>query len=347
MKKQFLLSCILCIVLVSTQAKVWRVNNNVNARADFASLALAAANASVLNDDTIYIEGSATNYSSSFTLTKRLVVISTGYYLSGTNSNSGLQANTSAATDAGNIFLDSLASGSKFIGFSQSNLGYFYISPGTDNITIERSQVQLYFSASASNTFNRCVNWVINKSVISYWQWPAAFYAENLTVTNCIITGTIQVNTGNFISALVRNNTFAFTGSASLNMGNTYFSNNILSGISTVNLASSTVKNCIATSNILPAGNGNQNNVAASSIFVGLSGNSTDGQYQLKAGSPAIGAGETISGITPDCGAFGTADPYRLSGIPPIPTIYSLTVPGSVPSSNTSMTITVSARSNN
>ncbi len=50
------------------------------------------------------------------------------------------------------------------------------------------------------------------------------------------------------------------------------------------------------------------------SIVVGLSGNSTDGQFQLKAGSPALGAGETVSGITPDCGPFGTSDPYRLSG---------------------------------
>jgi hypothetical protein len=280
-------------------------------------------------------------------MTKRLVVIGTGYFLSGSGANTGLQANTNPAIDNGNIFLDSLASGSKFIGFAQGAAGYFYINPRTDNITLERSQVQLYYSASAASTSNRCSNWVINKCYISYWNWVPAFYVENLTLTNCIITGTYSLATGNFISALVRNNTFIFGGSGVLNVGNSYFTNNIISGVITVDLSTSTVKNCIATTNILPAGNGNQNSVSAASIFVGLAGNSTDGQYQLRVGSPAIGAGETVSSVTPDCGAFGTADPYRLSGIPPIPTIYGLTVPASVPSSNTSMSVTISARSNN
>lgn len=347
MKKNLLLFSSLFLMVLSLHAKVWRVNNNANARADFASLQLAASDVSVLNDDTIYIEGSSTQYSSTFTMTKRLVVIGTGYLLSGSGANTGLQANTNAAIESGSIFLDSLASGSKFIGFAQGSGGYFYINPRTDNITLERSQVQLYFSGSAATAFNRCSNWVINKCYVTYWLWPAAFYAENLTVTNCIFTGTYSVATGNFISALVRNNTYAFGGSGVLNVGNAYFANNIISGVTSADLSTSTVKNCVATTNILPAGNGNQNSIAAAAIFVGLAGNSTDGQYQLRAGSPAIGAGETVSSVTPDCGAFGTADPYRLSGIPPIPTIYSLTVPTTVPSSNTSMSVTISARSNN
>jgi hypothetical protein len=52
----------------------------------------------------------------------------------------------------------------------------------------------------------------------------------------------------------------------------------------------------------------------------GHGGNSTDGQWQLKVGSPAIGAGE---GGT-DIGMFGGEYPYVLSGLPPIPAIYGL-----------------------
>lgn len=345
MKKKLSFLFVLLLSLSVTQAKVWRVNNNSNARADFASLALAAANASVVNDDTVYIEGSSTIYNTSFTLTKRLIVIGTGYLLSGAGANTGLQANPNPAVDIGYITLDSLSSGSKFIGFAHGSSGYFYINPRTDNITLERSQVQIYFSGSASSTSNRLSNWVINKCYITYWQLPAAFYFENLTLTNNIFVTLYQAVATNYISALVRNNTFV--GLSSVNFGSSYFANNILSGVSSVDLSSSTVKNCISTSALLPAGNGNQNSISAALIFVGASGNSNDGQYQLRSGSPAIAAGETVSGITPDCGAFGTADPYRLSGIPPIPTIYALTVPASVPSSNTSMTITVSARSNN
>ena len=108
-----------------------------------------------------------------------------------------------------------------------------------------------------------------------------------------------------------------------------------------------TVKNNISGGTNLPVGNGNVNSQPDATVFQGLTGNSTDGQWRLKLGSPAIGAGETISSITPDCGAFGTADPYKLSGIPAIPTIYLLTVPASVTSSATTMPITISTRSNN
>jgi hypothetical protein len=94
-----------------------------------------------------------------------------------------------------------------------------------------------------------------------------------------------------------------------------------------------------------PVVNNNKVNQNAALFFVG--GTSADAQYQLGATSPALAAGEPINGVTPDAGAFGTADPYRLSGIPPIPAIYSLTVPASVPATATSMTITFSTRSNN
>ncbi|MBL0134625.1 MAG: hypothetical protein IPP79_11760 [Chitinophagaceae bacterium] len=146
MKKKLLLLLMSTVIVLSIQAKVWRVNNTANSRPDFISLQAAVANASVVNDDTVYIEGSVTPYNSSFTMNKRLVVISTGYFLSGATGNTGLQANSNTALEHSAIFIDSLASGSKFIGFAQGASGFFYITPGTDNITLERSQVQLYFS---------------------------------------------------------------------------------------------------------------------------------------------------------------------------------------------------------
>ncbi|RZM03767.1 MAG: hypothetical protein EOO88_56335 [Pedobacter sp.] len=153
----------------------------------------------------------------------------------------------------------------------------------------------------------------------------------------------ILSNSFNLLQAtncLLRNNGIS---NINLNISNSYVSNNIFlnSNLSAVN---STVKYNIATNNILPAGNNNQNNVPASSLF--FTGGSTDASWQIKPGSPASGAGEPLGGITPDIGAFGTATPYRLSGIPPIPTIYELTVPASVPTTATTMSITLSTRSN-
>jgi hypothetical protein len=63
--------------------------------------------------------------------------------------------------------------------------------------------------------------------------------------------------------------------------------------------------------------NGNQQNVDMSTVFEDYT-NYIDNGYILKSGSPAIGAG--VLGV--DCGAFGTTDPYVLSGMPPIPAIF-------------------------
>ena len=167
----------------------------------------------------------------------------------------------------------------------------------------------------------------------------AAYVFENLQVTNCFLTAIFNITTN--INGLIRNNIFT----NHVTISNSYIANNIFLNSPTLSFTNCTVKYNIAQVNVLPAGNSNQNNISQASLFT-LTG-STDGRYQLKAGSPAIGAGEPVNGVTPDAGVFGTADPYRLSGIPPIPTIYALTVPASVPSSATSMTVTVSTRSNN
>ncbi len=53
-------------------------------------------------------------------------------------------------------------------------------------------------------------------------------------------------------------------------------------------------------------------------------GYSTDGKWQLKTGSPAIGAG--VSGV--NCGVFGGVTPYVLSGVPNLPHIYQAAIAG-------------------
>jgi hypothetical protein len=86
----------------------------------------------------------------------------------------------------------------------------------------------------------------------------------------------------------------------------------------------------------LPEGGGNINGQLASNVFV--SGGSFDGQYVLKEGSPAIGAGSGGS----DMGIFGGATPYILSGIPGIPRLTSFLVPATATDSS-GLTFEVSA----
>jgi hypothetical protein len=87
------------------------------------------------------------------------------------------------------------------------------------------------------------------------------------------------------------------------------------------------------------ATNGNQINVPINTVILGGSGN-PDVQEQLKPGSPAIGAGTSGQ----DIGPFGGTTPYVLSGIPSIPAVTGLTIPGSA---STTLPVNVKFRSNN
>ena len=319
--------------LGKAHAKVWRINNNAAVSANFTTLAAAVANASVLNGDTLYIEGSATTYDA-INLSKRLVFIGAGFLLSGAGANTGLQANPNGSSIS-NVNIDSLASGSSFIGL---NLTAF-INSNADNLTFARCSLSVQQFTAVPNSF-AISNLVIKqcKAYISLLNYKL----ENPQVINCLFLSS-QAQLGNVINGLFRNNTLYQSG-ATLN--SCYVTNNIFSG-GIFTASNCLVKYNISTLNNLPdpVANNNKVNQNGATFFAG--GASADAQYQLSATSPALAAGEPINGITPDAGAFGTADPYRLSGIPPIPTIYSFTVPASVPSSATSMTITFSTRSNN
>jgi len=341
MKYSFLL-LLFVITALSSNAKIWRINNIPGTNTDFVSCADAVNSSAVVNGDTLYVEGSPNNYGG-FGLNKRLVIIGTGYFISGANANTGLQANPYSSNFGGQaIFFDSTCSGSVIMGLDNISM---VIGPGigsaTDNFTVTRcylTNISQYYGYTANSAME---GWKINKCYINNLSL-SPLVIKNWEITNNIFTNTLDAANPANLNNLVRNN--VFRGGILLYSG--YFANNIITGttFSTVNV---TIKNNISTGTNLPAGNGNINSALDADLFQGLTSNSFDGQWRLKPGSPAIGAGETIAGVTPDCGPFGTADPYKLSGIPSVPTIYSLTVPVSVPSNATTMPITISTRSNN
>ncbi|PZR25661.1 MAG: hypothetical protein DI535_17150 [Citrobacter freundii] len=319
-------------IMNNSDAKVWRINNTVGINANFTQISEAVASSSVSAGDTLYVEGSSAIYNT-VELKKRLVIIGPGYFLAGTASNPGLQYHTQPAT-INTFYLDSLGSGSVIMGLS----GYFYLSGGVDNLTLTRNNFSLY-TYNLQNTGQVNSNIKITKNYLTV---SVSFTMENAEITNNIISGPCSVNSTNNKNILLRNNVITY---GSPNISGAYVSNNIFT-VTSATFTNSTVRYNIATgNNVLPAGNNNQNNIALNTIFV--ASGSSDGYYRLLANSPAIGAGEPINGVTPDAGAFGTADPYRLSGIPAIPSIYELNVPASVPATASSMTVTISTRSNN
>ena len=87
-------------------------------------------------------------------------------------------------------------------------------------------------------------------------------------------------------------------------------------------------KNNVSVSNQFGTANGNVANVDINTLFVDYNGNlgySNDSRWQLTpysvilgAPSPAIGAADDGG----DCGIFGGAEPYVLSGLPAVPAIF-------------------------
>lgn len=350
---------ILLLIVVGTaaaHAKVWRVNNRPGADPDFTDLPAAVTAAAA--GDTIHVEPSATAYSS-FTISKQLVFIGNGYLLGNApTDNAGLQADTLESRIGGYISFSGTGAGSKLVGLVIANYMSPTVSTGTlnANLTFEKckfegSVVSLSTALTVNAlTFRKCFFvfglYGINSPVNN-------FVVENSIIHNPVNSGVayVEIELPSGLGNVFRNNVVNVFGPVKLY--NFYVANNVfLTTSSTANsFTSSNVKNNLfsisAASQPLPTGaTGNLFGQTSAAIFT-LSG-SADARWQLKPGSPALGFGVTVGTVvSPDAGAFGATDPYKLSGIPSIPTIYNLTAPASIPQGQATMNVTISTRNNN
>ena len=325
---------LLCFGFLAANATSWRVNNNPAIDADYATFHEAVAGASA--GDTLYIEGTQFNYGDQV-LDKRLVLIGPGFYLT---QNDSTQVSSNEAKFQ-KITIDTLASGSRIYGIV---FEYYVVIDGSD-VVFSRNHV-----ATSS--------------------YQAIYLGEDNPVNNCVITqnycGSIASGSGNYpaLNILVSNNyvdaAITFYDNASC-----VVYNNVIEG--KVSVYNSIVKNNIiydapsyqgfmeneynifeynmANIATMPPGVGNVTDIIPADIFVdydGSLGYSTDGKWQLKEGSPAIGAGE--DGV--DCGAFGGTSPYVLSGLPAVPHIYEAIVPTSG-SAASGLPVTIKVKSQN
>ena len=355
MKKDFSLLAIVLLQLIcfNASAKIWRVNNNAGASADFSSFNDAVINASVLNGDTLYIEGSATSYYDA-SISKQLTIIGTGYFLDPADvnypANEGLQYNKNSSFIR-SINLLTGSSGCKFIGIVFAE-GTIYGDNAWVNITFEKCEIaENFYVPNASNsglTIRKC--FILNTLNCSSGSLTD-FTCENNIFTGYFASPYLANLSGS--NNIFRNNSFASPGISNVTtIANCYVANNIFAqnNNTPVNFTNCNIKNNLFQQNqtLPPSAVNNLINVDMSTVYVGGSTGSLDSRMVLKAGSPAIAAGVTVGAVvTPDCGAFGATDPYKLSGIPAIPTIYSLTAPTSIPSGTNSMNVTFSTRNNN
>ena len=320
------------MLAIPLMAVTYRVNNQLTANTSAKIYTdLQAAHNAAANGDTIMVEGSPLIYGDAFTCTKRLFIKGPGYFL---DENPGISANKLAAQFTDQFNLDVGSSGTVIMGIVHQ---ISYMNVNTDNITIRRCQIGLL----------PIKNGVSNLTISGCYFETTGIYPNigsnlvtNLIVTNCIIINAVNLLsgcTGTFINNIFTSNSiFIPTGFV---MKNNIMFTTEKTGISLPALDAAVSYN-MSISDHFGTANNNKANVSATALFVGDATESTDGEWRLKAGSPALAAGEGGA----DCGAFGGPNPYILSGLPVGPVIYELNVSSYVkPDGKLPMTIKVKA----
>lgn len=300
------LTLLLSVSIGSASATVFRVNNglteNITGRL-FKEIQTAHDHFSVRNGDTLMVESSGKTYEG-FTCTKRLVIIGPGYFL---GDNNGVNSIVASANVNGSVFFNDGSQSSYWIGMEST-----YLTTNVNNIYLIRCKTySVTFSTGSSNC----------KITGSYIDYVLGYNpGSDISVTNCVIKGD---NSGilyvNYDNNIITDNNYR---NSPLKISAGTFRNNILiDREAKVEIKSPSVQNNLAPNEQFGTANGNRAYEPAD-LFVG--GTSSDGKYRIKANSPYIAAG--YNGTQP--GIFGGSEPYMLSGVPPIPIIYDLNVPG-------------------
>ncbi|WP_221391058.1 hypothetical protein [Dyadobacter sp. NIV53] len=351
MKKFLPLFGLCLLVSLCSNAKIWRVNNNNGITADFTTL--QAAHDGAKSGDTLHLEGSPNNYGG-LNSTKKLVIIGPGFFL---DQNSGLQAFAITAIVNG-ISYNAGSEGSEVLGidFAANGINVFcndivikrnkFCTPNGENPDWSVGTINLYYDNRNSSL---PVNNIIisqNFGVIVNVQYASA----GVLITNNYLgvqaylgddteSTVISIHTSAVV--LIQNNIFRRGKVTSYNSS---VSNNIMyAGFfeGTGNL----ISNNIGSKEQFGTGNGNKSNVDMTKVFEQTG--SSDAFWTLKAGSPAIGGGYGSTSDNPiDCGMFGGYSAYKLSGIPPVPAIYSFENQP-IGSTTDPIDVTVKVRSNN
>jgi len=329
----------------AAKAAILRVNNTPGSSAPYATLysAIAAAAAG----DTLHIEGSATAYSD-LSFNKRLVVIGPGYFHNDEYPNPNTQYNKNNATVT-NVSFQAGSKGSVVMGLEIRNSLVVNDSFVTlqrnllSNVILNLAYSRPVYGDTVRNNFFKGISKISNNS---------AFTAGGLMVYNNIFLPdyynyVISISTLSTTSGYFVNNSVLSNGAAKFKCSNFTFQNNIFDKADFESLETANIfQHNIAYSGI-PSGGGDSIGIDMADVYVGwpvAGAYSSDAKFKIKDDAPASGYG-ILAGTAVDCGAFGGPAPYILSGMPPVPSVYDLSVPETVSSGTTEINISVSATS--
>lgn len=333
---------VLSVLPVLASARVITVNNNIGSPSAFSNLQTAIDSAA--NGDTIYVQGSNTDYGN-VTITKRLILIGAGYRPNKSNplpSKLNIVALDSVATGTN---AGASASGTVLMGFEITKLGTvnnLYLR----NLLIKRNR----FIKNPNFNFAGISLLLINSTIEQNILDTSSATDFDLGVgTNCLIRNNIigcpfrNSNGG----AVLINNVFVGQANAFVNVSNALIANSIFYGMAPQGCNNSTFSNNITfntTSNTLPYGtnSGSGNLSGTNPQFVNATQYVFDynQDYRLQSSSPGKNAGTDAT----DIGLYGGGAPMpAYGGEPSIPQIKTFTV-APVVKKNSTLQINVKAK---
>ena len=344
MKKSFSILLFALVVSVGSDAALWRVNNITGVNANFTTVTAAVTAASA--GDTIYVEPSPTNYGGA-TLNKKLTIIGNGYFNSTGfyTYNAGLQAKMMSSALNGVTF----GVGSEFSTLMGCHITGT-VSTVVSNVTIKRNLIDgyIYLGNLQGSSYVNVSNIDVRQNVIGQGLISSQFSTNsgavgmtNVNIQNNIISTyfymQFQLPVG--ISGFIMNNTF-YSPYYNVDVYNFQVNNNIMIG-GNFTANNNVFFNNVATNTTFGNANGNQQNISTIALFTNYGTGAADTSYVLNPSGPGIGTGFGGANVGP----FGGPDPYKLSGIPPVPTIYLFSAPATTTTST--LPVTISTRSNN
>jgi hypothetical protein len=353
---------------LQANAKIWRVNNQSNydgstkwgdnfggtaAYPVFAQVDQAVAFGIVNNGDTIHVEGSTITYAFT-TITKRLVIIGAGYFLTDNPKTS----NNVLETKIARVSFNAGSENSQLIGMDIVSAGNSFdrdVYVNVNEITIKRCRIegQIVFGFPLSDSYiiqnffpNTVVNNAISGNGNSFFVPPTDLVFNNNICQKTFTWGTPLANPTTLWPILQCNNN-VFDGPDNLATPNLAFSssefkNNIMMPTNAkVNIAASAgvIAYNIGTLST-QFGTADNNLVVPAITTLFITSTSTDGAYQIATGTQANNTGSDGT----DRGAFGgtaVISRYTLSGLAAIPVIYQVSTPGAT---STNLPVTISAR---
>ena len=361
------ISCILALFCQQVSAKIWRVNNRSNYNGSslygdnfggtaaypvFAQINQVVAFGIVNSGDTVHVEGSTTTYDFA-TITKKLVIIGTGYFLTENPnvSNNVLQSNLAR------IVFNPGSESSQIIGINMVSAGNSFdrdIYINVNDIVVKRCRIegQIVFGFPLSDVFIiqnffpavSATN-VLATNGNSFFVPPTDIVFNNNICQRTLSWGTPIANPTTFWPILQCNNN-VFDGPDNLATPNLAFSTsefrgNILmpTNAKVAIKASAGVVNYNIGNLSTQFGTADNNLVVPAIATLFITSTSTDGAYQIAMGTQANN--NSYDGT--DRGAFGgvITNRYTLSGLANIPDVYKVTTSGV---GNGSINVTIQAR---